>query len=185
MAGKEVIERYRKYQDVRGTQLIFSDMGTPLKHARKEIAEYEELRVIAAGADPDTVARAEFGDEAAMMKIEEAEKARETLDGKGMDWLDAIKAAMRGFSVYNDMKAYLMENDVPANEIAIVRAEKTRVDRVLFEFAKLYPDLWTLDTAPIVRTVNPVTGFVEEHIDPAYKQRRTSSHSRSMVRNTR
>jgi hypothetical protein len=43
MAGKEVIERYRNYQDVRGTQLIFSDMGTPLKHACKEMAEYEEL----------------------------------------------------------------------------------------------------------------------------------------------
>ncbi|GAB1720380.1 MAG: hypothetical protein NTAFB09_21110 [Nitrosospira sp.] len=29
MAGKEVIERYRKYQDVRGTQLIFPTWARP------------------------------------------------------------------------------------------------------------------------------------------------------------
>lgn len=126
MAGKEVIERYRKYAHVRGTQLIFSDMGTPLKHARKELAEYEELRAtIAAGSDADTVARAELGDEAAMGRVADAEKAQEALDAKGQDWLDAIKAALRGFSIYDDMKAYLMENGVPENEIAFIHDYNT------------------------------------------------------------
>lgn len=117
----EVVSRYKQYDSVKGTQLVFSDLGTPLKSAKKELKEYEELKArIDAGNDADVQADAALGDEAAQAKIEDAEAAQEELDAKGRDWLGAIKAALRGFSVYDDFKAALIEKGIPENEIAFI-----------------------------------------------------------------
>lgn len=120
-ATDEVVSRYKQYDSVKGTQLVFSDLGTPLKSAKKELKEYEELKArIDAGNDADVQADAALGDEAAQAKIEDAEAAQEELDAKGRDWLGAIKAALRGFSVYDDFKAALIEKGIPENEIAFI-----------------------------------------------------------------
>ena len=126
MAAKSVLEFYKKYDAAKGTQLIFSDMGTPLKTAKKEMAEYDALaEVIAAGSTQDVLDRAELGDESAQGLIDKAEEAQAELDAKGKDWLDAIKSALRGFSIYDDMRAALIESGIPDNEIAFIHDYNT------------------------------------------------------------
>lgn len=67
----------------------------------------------------------------------------------------------------------ILAHVVAQHEAAIIRSEKSRVDRALYQFAKTHPDpsLWTLDNAPMLRTVDPVSGFVVERVDPTYKNR--------------
>ena len=62
----------------------------------------------------------------------------------------------------------ILAHVVAQHEAAIIRSEKARVDRTLFQFAKTHPDssLWTLDNAPMLRTVDPVSGFVVERVYP-------------------
>lgn len=126
MAARNIMERYRKYNDVRGTQLVFSDMGTPKKQAEKELKEYNELMAAAAPlSDEQVLAMAELGDEAAQESLEKAEEAQRKIDAKGQDWMDAIQAAMRGFSVYDDLKDALVEMGMPENEIAFIHDYNT------------------------------------------------------------
>jgi hypothetical protein len=67
----------------------------------------------------------------------------------------------------------ILAHVVAQHEAAIIRAEKSRVDRTLFRFAQLNPDpeLWTLDEAPMVRDVDKTTGFVVNRVDPTYKNK--------------
>lgn len=126
IAGQNIFDRYKQYDKVKGTQLVFSDMSTPLKSAAKELKEYEKLKErMAPLDDEDLQARAALGDEKAIEAIEDAENAAEALDAKGRDWLDGIKAALRGFSVYDDMKALLVEKGIPAKEIAFIHDYNT------------------------------------------------------------
>lgn len=122
----EIVKRYKQFDSVKGTQLVFSDLGTPLSSAKKELKEYEALQArIAPLQDEDLAASAALGDEAAMRKIEDAEAAQEELEAKGGDWLGAVQAAIRGFSVYDDMKAALIEKGIPENEIAFIHDYNT------------------------------------------------------------
>lgn len=59
------------------------------------------------------------------------------------------------------------------HEAAIIRAEKVKVDRALYDFARANPDesLWTLDTADKQSVVDPVTGTVTSRVNPLYKLR--------------
>lgn len=125
-AARQVAARYRQYDDVRGTQLVFSDMGTPKKHAAAELKIYNELAAIAAKSDDAGVqADAAVGNEAALKVIEEADEARAKIESFGKDWMDAVKSAMRGFSVYDDMRAALIEQGIPENEIAFIHDYNT------------------------------------------------------------
>ena len=126
IAARNIMERYQRYNDVRGTQLVFSDMGTPKKQAEKELKEYNELMAAAAPlSDEQVLAMAELGDEAAQEALEKAEEAQRKIDAKGQDWMDAIQAAMRGFSVYDDLKDALVEMGIPENEIAFIHDYNT------------------------------------------------------------
>lgn len=136
-AADEIAARYRQYGDVKGTQLVFSDLGTPIKHAREEMKEWEALQArIQKGVDPETVTAANFGNEAAMKVVEDAEDAQREMDEKGADWLDAVKAALRGFSVYDDLRAALVERGIPDSEIAFIHDYNTD-DQKLSLFRKM------------------------------------------------
>lgn len=124
-AADNAMERYRKYDHVKGTQLFFSDMGTPLKHAKNELKEYEALQARIDAVDEDTRAMASLGNEAAQERVDDADAAQAEMDSKGPDWLDAVKAALRGFSVYDDLKAALIERGVPEREIAFIHDYNT------------------------------------------------------------
>ena len=126
IAARNIFERYQQYDAVKGTQLVFSDMGTPKKHAAKELSEYNELmEAVAPLSDDNVAALAEAGDESAISKIEKAEEAQRKIEAKGADWLDAIKAAMRGFSIYDDLKAALVEMGIPEKEVAFIHDYNT------------------------------------------------------------
>jgi N12 class adenine-specific DNA methylase len=126
IAAKNIWDRYQKYDGVKGTQLVFSDMGTPKKTVRKELKEYQGLKALADRAlEQEIQDRATLGDEDALAIIEEAEEAQAEIDAKGKDWLDAIEAAMRGFSIYDDMKQALIEHGIPEHEIAFIHDYNT------------------------------------------------------------
>lgn len=124
-ASDEILSRYQKYAPWKGTQLVFSDLGTPIKHAKAELKEYEALQARVAAATEDVQASATLGNEAALAVVEDAEAAQADLDAKGSDWLDAVRAALRGFSVYDDLKAALVEKGVPEQEIAFIHDYNT------------------------------------------------------------
>ena len=135
-ATDEAVARYRQYDKVKGTQIIFSDLGTPIKHAKAELKEYEALQErIAAGTD-DVVNSATFGNESALEIMEDVEAAQAELAGKGPDWLSAVQSALRGFSVYDDFKAALIEKGVPEAEIAFIHDYNTD-DQKAALFAKV------------------------------------------------
>ncbi|WP_225784650.1 PLxRFG domain-containing protein [Xenophilus sp. Marseille-Q4582] len=119
-ASDEIVARYQRFAHVKGTQLVFSDLGTPVKHAKAELKEYEALQGRITAASEDILASATLGNEAAQAIAEDAEAAQQEMDAKGADWLDAVRAAERGFSVYDDLRAALIEKGVPAEEIAFI-----------------------------------------------------------------
>lgn len=124
-ATDRVLERYKQYDKVKGTQIVFSDLGTPIKHAKAELKEYEALQARIAAGDEETSAKATFGDENAIAVMEDVESAQAELDGKGQDWLGAVQSALRGFSVYDDFRAALVEKGVPDAEIAFIHDYNT------------------------------------------------------------
>lgn len=68
-----------------------------------------------------------------------------------------------------DILAHIMAQ----RETAIIRAEKVKVDRALYELLKANPDpaVATLDTIAKTRMVDPTTGTVVDRVDPLYKNR--------------
>ena len=125
-SSQEIFARYQQYDAEKGTQIVFSDLGTPLKTAKKELVEYQALKDrIESGAGAEVMQRAALGDEDAQNKVDDAEDAQAELDAKGRDWLGAMQAAERGFSVYDDLKAALMEKGVPEKEIAFIHDYNT------------------------------------------------------------
>lgn len=67
----------------------------------------------------------------------------------------------------------ILAHVVAQHEAAIIRAEKSKVNNALFEFAMAHPDpeLWKVDDQDTKRETDPVTGIVVERVDPLYKQR--------------
>ncbi len=126
IAAGNIWERYQQFDAVKGTQLVFSDMGTPKKTATKELKEYQELKDRADKLDDQALQdRATLGDAEAQAVLDDAEDAAAAIDAKGKDWLDAIKAAMRGFSIYDDLKQALIEKGIPDYEIAFIHDYNT------------------------------------------------------------
>ena len=119
-AAAEIMDRYTKYAKSKGTQLVFSDMGTPIKNAKAELKEYEAIQARVDKAIDEVRERAALGADDAQMIVDDAEDAEAELDAKGPDWLTAVKAALRGFSVYDDLKAALIERGIPEHEIAFI-----------------------------------------------------------------
>ena len=124
-ATDETLARYKKYDQWKGTQIVFSDLGTPIKHAKAELKEYEALQARIAAGTEEVAGSAALGNEDAMDTMEDVEAAQAELDGKGGDWLGAVQAALRGFSVYDDFKAALIEKGIPEHEIAFIHDYNT------------------------------------------------------------
>lgn len=97
----EVIKIHRKYENVKGTQLIFCDLSTPNKGKEKLRKQISDLKVKAAQ-----------GDDAAVKELEAMGS-------------DQVFAAESNFSVYEDIKAKLIEGGIPEHEIAFAQDYKT------------------------------------------------------------
>jgi N12 class adenine-specific DNA methylase len=119
-SAQEIHQRYQQWNHVKGTQLVFADLGTPVEHAATELKEYEALMERINAATDDVRLRAELGAEDALVIVNDAEDAQADIDVKGQDWLDGIEAAQRGFSIYDDLKAALIERGMPEDHIAFI-----------------------------------------------------------------
>ena len=124
-AAQEIFSRYKQYDHVKGTQVVFSDLGTPLSRAKTEMKEYEELRARIDAATEDVQADAALGSDSAKAILEDAEDAQAELDAQGADWLSAVKSALRGFSVYDDLRQALVERGIPEAEVAFIHEYNT------------------------------------------------------------
>lgn len=102
---KNTVEIYNRWNDKRGTQLIFCDLSTPKGAVAKEKARIEEL-----------MHKADSGDE----------KAIQELDEMNPDDLDALNAP---FSVYDDIKAKLIAQGIPEREIAFIHDAATKLQK--------------------------------------------------------
>ena len=102
---KNTIEIHKRWNDRRGTQLIFCDLSTPKGAVAKEKARLEEL-----------IRKADNGDE----------KAIQELDEMNPDDLDALNAP---FSVYDDIKAKLIAQGIPEREIAFIHDAATKLQK--------------------------------------------------------
>jgi N12 class adenine-specific DNA methylase len=138
-AAKNIKRIYDQWQNDKGAQLVFSDMGTPAKYAKGSVKK--ELKALASMAMSDAAAtklvneRIAFYDEDAYSKVlqdivSRIEKAQQSGDIDAsqeealQDMISSLESSVltadTGFSVYDDLKASLMEAGVPENEIAFI-----------------------------------------------------------------
>jgi N12 class adenine-specific DNA methylase/predicted RNA methylase len=104
-AIRRILTTYRQWNDDKGVQLVFCDLSTPKGAIAQEKARIEEL-----------VRLADEGDEAAIKELDEMSP----------DELDALNSS---FSVYDDMKAKLIAQGIPANQVAFIHDAKTDIQK--------------------------------------------------------
>jgi N12 class adenine-specific DNA methylase len=98
--------KYKEFDNVKGTQLIFSDLGTPKND--KDKANIERL-----------MTRAEEGDTDAIKELENYNDAE-------------IDDILNGgtFSVYDDIKKKLIKKGVPSNEVVFIHDYNTKEKKI-------------------------------------------------------
>lgn len=148
-AAERIKSIYDQWQDDKGTQLVFSDMGTPAKYAiatvksdLKSLAEtvlgkgkaaaFISSRLeIYEGEMPYSQTLKELVDkvnaqaETGEMDADQYEKLEEQI----RELTASTMTADTGFSVYDDLKASLMEKGIPEDEIAFIHDYNTTLKK--------------------------------------------------------
>ncbi|ELP2646632.1 PLxRFG domain-containing protein [Vibrio cholerae] len=148
-AAERIKSIYDQWQDDKGTQLVFSDMGTPAKYAiatvksdLKSLAEtvlgkgkaaaFISSRLeIYEGEMPYSQTLKELVDkvnaqaETGEMDADQYEKLEEQI----RELTASTMTADTGFSVYDDLKASLMEKGIPDDEIAFIHDYNTTLKK--------------------------------------------------------
>ncbi|MDQ1340581.1 MAG: hypothetical protein QG567_1738 [Campylobacterota bacterium] len=101
----DMLEMYKKWDALKGVQLIFCDLSTP-----KEAVAGEKARIKA------LIEAADAGDENAIKELDEISP-------------DDIEALNSKFSVYDDIKSKLISNGIPYDEIAFIHDAKTPLQK--------------------------------------------------------
>lgn len=144
-ASKRIKGLYDQWTKDKGTQLVFSDMGTPAKYAKANTQK--DLAELAGFVMPEKKAKqyvkdrmaANEGEEAYSLTLQDINDKIDIAIGKGtLDGDDQDKAltmakelegqvmsADTGFSVYDDLKEALIEQGIPENEIAFIHDYNT------------------------------------------------------------
>lgn len=127
----KVAEEYFNSGDIKGTQLIFCDTGTPKSgNAVEDVRGYleDELNI-----NTDDIT-AIFGDENA--RLPSITQLREKLanvleydEGKIDNIIAEAKAATGQFNVYDEIKRKLIAKGIPANEIVFIHDYKTKLSK--------------------------------------------------------
>ena len=128
-AAKNVYEEWKNSHDIKGTQLVFSDLGTP-KTGRvvddmrsyladeKNIIEEDLEKIFGEEDKPKKLTIKEMvkalGDE---LEFSESEIAEMMIESKA--------SSATSFNVYNETKRLLVEKGIPAHEIAFIHDYKT------------------------------------------------------------
>ncbi|EJL6325176.1 PLxRFG domain-containing protein [Vibrio cholerae] len=148
-AAERIKSIYDQWQDDKGTQLVFSDMGTPAKYAiatvksdLKSLAEtvlgkgkaaaFISSRLeIYEGEMPYSQTLKELVDkmnaqaETSEIDADQYEKLEEQI----RELTASTMTADTGFSVYDDLKASLMEKGIPDDEIAFIHDYNTTLKK--------------------------------------------------------
>ncbi|EKF9973714.1 PLxRFG domain-containing protein [Vibrio cholerae] len=148
-AAERIKSIYDQWQDDKGTQLVFSDMGTPAKYAvatvksdLKSLAEtvlgkgkaaaFISSRLeIYEGGMPYSQTLKELVDkvnaqaETGEIDADQYEKLEEQI----RELTASTMTADTGFSVYDDLKASLMEKGIPDDEIAFIHDYNTTLKK--------------------------------------------------------
>ncbi|MBF4253477.1 helicase, partial [Vibrio anguillarum] len=148
-AAERIKSIYDQWQDDKGTQLVFSDMGTPAKYAiatvksdLKSLAEtvlgkgkaaaFISSRLdIYEGEMPYSQTLKELVDkvnaqaETGEIDADQYEKLEEQI----RELTASTMTADTGFSVYDDLKASLMEKSIPDDEIAFIHDYNTTLKK--------------------------------------------------------
>lgn len=99
---------------------------------------------------------------------------REDMDtgapGTGQGFAVRGPASKRALGSYREV-SNILASIAQQREKYLVRGEKNRVANALVGLALENPneDFWKVDAPPMIRYVHPVTGMVEEMVDPNYK----------------
>ncbi|AKB06415.1 PLxRFG domain-containing protein [Vibrio cholerae] len=148
-AAERIKSIYDQWQDDKGTQLVFSDMGTPAKYAiatvksdLKSLAEtvlgkgkaaaFISSRLeIYEGEMPysqtlkELVYKVNAQAETGEIDADQYEKLEEQI----LELTASTMTADTGFSVYDDLKASLMEKGIPDDEIAFIHDYNTTLKK--------------------------------------------------------
>ncbi|TQO85260.1 PLxRFG domain-containing protein [Vibrio cholerae] len=148
-AAERIKSIYDQWQDDKGTQLVFSDMGTPAKYAiatvksdLKNLAEtvlgkgkaaaFISSRLeIYEGEMPYSQTLKELVDKVnAQAETGEIDADQyEKLEQQIRELTASTMTADTGFSVYDDLKASLMEKGIPDDEIAFIHDYNTTLKK--------------------------------------------------------
>lgn len=144
--GDSVLSLYHRFEKDRGTQLVFADSSVPSSKAAKDLTPALIAGWKVAGlSEADAKARVESDKgkpaleqyEAITDEIErkltegefnskQQDRAEEWVDGEEAGDLRAMASTSdHGFSFYDDLKAYLIEQGVPATEVTFIHDHDT------------------------------------------------------------
>ncbi|MCK9476213.1 MAG: DEAD/DEAH box helicase family protein [Candidatus Muirbacterium halophilum] len=105
----KAITKYYEFDYFKGTQLIFSDIGTPKKSNEKERIKYLELLAIT----EDLQSTEEM--------VEKAYEEIEKMDTRSFEI---------NFDIYNNIKANLINKGIPENQIAFIHDYDTQIKQL-------------------------------------------------------
>ena len=133
VAADNIRRIYEDWDKDLGAQLVFLDISTPLKHGMAQARRYLKAARDLLG-EPNAAPYGSFGDQWNEMqgRLRERMESMEEIDKEhGIDAIErfleqgpdidaAVNTVDRRFSVYDDMRAKLIERGIPAGEIAFV-----------------------------------------------------------------
>ncbi|HDZ3715253.1 TPA: PLxRFG domain-containing protein [Vibrio vulnificus] len=153
-AADRIKSIYDQWSDDKGTQLVFSDMGTPAKYAIANVkAELRGLAEVALGkskakAFVDSRLEIHEGEMPYSTTLQELVERINTMADTGeidADKYEKLEETIRelnastltadtGFSVYDDLKAALIEKGIPEDQIAFIHDyNATKKKEALFD----------------------------------------------------
>lgn len=142
-AADNIRSIYDKWDADRGTQLVFCDLSTPAKNATKEASKFIDSAMKTLGFESDASikaaiaqrsyadkwafieARAELMLESGALDDARRERVESFLEKVSDDNRSSLLVADTGFSVYDALKAGLVERGIPEREIAFIHDAST------------------------------------------------------------
>ena len=128
VAASNIFAEYEKFTAQKGTQLVFSDIGTPKSgNVVENLRNLLEDEYNISQDDSESI----FGDsEAKQKQISEVVKKLEDILGYTPEYINDLiseaKTASGSFNVYDELRRKLINKGVPSEQIAFIHDYKTR-----------------------------------------------------------
>jgi N12 class adenine-specific DNA methylase len=135
-AANNIAGIYKETSSFKGTQLIFSDIGTP-KSINKADNLYEHLSGDIPQSDLIEIFGEDYYEKKSKTKLEDIKRrVSEVLNLPNSDVNDLVEEAnaSENFNVYSEMKRLLIDKGIPENEVVFIHDYNTRKQKEdLFE----------------------------------------------------